>query len=269
MDIMIELEEIEVCWRTPTNQWNPRSGTSDSMFSSSEKDELNDEEGTPEQVNLFVVNQDDKLCMNIIKQESNIHEPKINWKEEAEPITNSPLTSSVSPKNSREEDQTLSDDILSTIIDKNLRVSKRASKNSGRQDIFYKKLVRSFRKVYANEYKKYNIRMVRERFVNVRFRRVLRAAEKLLCKYISKKDNNENLGHYLVGILKLKDINDQVCDPRVLQAVDQYLDCARWFSKRKFRDLMGEKYFTILFQAAIENNLLEVSNSQVLEYLHK
>ena len=126
---------------------------------------------------------------------------------------------------------------------------------SMRQDVVNKSSLRKMKKFYQDVFKQHNLKLVRARFCNAKSSEVLRAIKRTSERYFDTKSLPVDFYHYLIGILKARDISWAKCSRQIKMEVFEFLDCSRNYSKMKFETLFKSQWLRILWRRFLSQNI--------------
>ena len=100
------------------------------------------------------------------------------------------------------------EDLLqNAITEQTITNSRKTVDLSMRQDVINKASLRHMKKFYVDIFKQQNLKLVRARFCNAKNTEVFRAVKKTFDKDFETKSLPVDFFHYLIGILKARDIS--------------------------------------------------------------
>ena len=159
-------------------------------------------------------------------------------------------------RQSSEEDKQLSQGNYE--LTKDMLNSHQTSRDlSMRQDVINKHSLRSWKKFYINIFKQKNLKIVRTRFWNVSNAEIMKAVKKTFGKEFKPKNLPKDFFYYLTGILKFKGVRNMNWSSKIKDDINDFHDCCKNYSKRKFNALFKSQCFKIMWKEFISKNDLD------------
>ena len=201
-------------------------------------------------------------------QIENLNTPKLNnqtWPDSSNNVLNS---NSIIDNLTREEKK-LDKEIDSLIEGLTQNLSKRNSSKkdlSKRQDVVNKAWLRHMRKYYSDIFKKENTKIVRSRYWNTKASEITRAIKRTFNKEFETEILPVKFYSYLIGILKLKDINKMKWSLQTKKEVSNFHDWWRNYSKIKYDALFRSEWLKILWRKFVSS---DSSNQKYQSLIHE
>ena len=137
---------------------------------------------------------------------------------------------------------------------------------SKRQDVVNKAWLRHMRKYYTNIFKRENIKILRSRYWNTKTTEIVRNIKRTFKDLFNVDSLPIDFYHYLIGILKLKDISKMKWSHQVIREVADFHDWLRNYSNIKYEDLFKSEWLRILWRKFVEN---DPTNEKYQSLIHK
>ena len=137
---------------------------------------------------------------------------------------------------------------------------------SKRQDVVNKVWLRHMRKYYSNIFKKENAKIVRSRYWNTKASEITRAIKRTFNKEFETEILPVEFYSYLIGILKIKDINTMKWSLQTKIEIADFHDWWRNYSKHKYYALFKNESLKILWRKFVSENS---SNQKYQSLIHE
>ena len=133
-------------------------------------------------------------------------------------------------------------DLLQDVIgEQTITNSNKTVDLSMRQDVVNKASLRHMKKFYVDVFKQQNLKLVRARFCNAKSTEISRAIKRTFDKDFETESLPVDFYHYLIGVLKVRNISLAKCSNQTKREVFEFLDCCRKYSKLKFEALFKSR----------------------------